>query len=151
MNLQQTVESLKAQFGTEFDANKAKADKFFEQLGKFAFGGFGAVLVIGLGILLVAIYNKFIGSGQNILVGVFLILFLIFAVLSLVYVIYTAHKESVKQASPRKLDEEHSTSQPKLAVPDTGKLLNESTVTPIPSVTENTTDLLHVKARTRKL
>lgn len=151
MNLQQTVESLKAQFGTEFDANTAKAEKFFNQLGKFAFGGFGAVVVIGIGILLVTIYNKFIGSGQNIMVGVFLILFMVFAALSLVYVIYASHKESLKQVNPRSIDEEHTAAKSELAAPDTGKLLNESTVAPIPSITENTTDLLHVEARTRKL
>lgn len=149
MNLQLTVESLKAQFGTEFDANTAKAEKFFNQLGKFAFGGFGAAVVIGLGLLFVAIYNKFIGSGENIMVGVFLIMFFVFALMSLAYVIYASHKESMKQVNQR-ISEPHGL-QSELSAPDTGKLLNQSTFEPVPSVVEDTTDLLHVEARTRKL
>jgi hypothetical protein len=147
MNLQQTVESLSAQFGTGHDADTAKAEKFFNQLGKFAFGGFGAVVVIGIGILLVSIFNKFIGNGSNIMIGVFLMLFLVFAALSLVYVVYNESKKDNKALRtvdvPTKALESDSR--------ETGRLLNEPTDLPIPSVIEDTTDLLHIDAHTRKL
>lgn len=147
MNLLQTVESLAAQFGTGHDAQTAKVENFFNQLGKFAFGGFGAVVVIGIGILLVTTFNKFIGNGSNIMIGVFLMLFLVFAALSLVYVIYNESRKD-NQALRKAVEPSNA---PEIALRDTGKLLNEPTDLPIPSVIEDTTDLLHVEARTRKL
>lgn len=146
MNLEQTAVTLADQFGAVRDVSSQSIDRFFNNLGKMAFGGFGAVLVIGIGYLLVTIFRRFILDGSQITFGVFLMLFIVFAALSLIYVIYN---ESTKdRKSKARIDETN-----KLSAPDTGKLLNEPAQVPIqvPSVVEDTTDLLTVEAKTRKL
>jgi hypothetical protein len=71
-------------------------------------------------------------------------LFIVFAALSLVYVIY---QESTKDRNrPMRVD-----GQGILKAPETGKLLREPSQMPIPSVIEDTTDLLTVESKTRKL
>lgn len=145
MNLEQTAITLTEQFGDEPGLSSRSIDRLFENLGKVALGGFGAVIVIGIGYLLYTILIRFILSGTQITFGVFLMLFIIFAALSLVYVIFNESKKDRKH--PRVRD----TMPNELAAPDTGKLLTEPTHLPIPSVIEDTTDLLTVDSKTRKL
>jgi hypothetical protein len=145
MNLEQTAGTLADQFGAVRDVSSQSIDRFFNNLGKMAFGGFGAVLVIGIGYLLVTVFRRFILDGTQIAFGVFLILFIVFAALSLTYVIYNESKKDRKPLNTRKQKANE------LSVPDTGKLLNEPSQMPTPSVVENTTDLLAVETKTRKL
>jgi hypothetical protein len=148
MNLEQTAVALTEQFGEDQGFPQRKIDRFFENLGKFAFGGFGTVLVIGIGFLIYTIVIQLMLEGTRIAFGVFLILFIVFAALSLTYVIYNEFKKDRKTfGNSRALKQ----AQIVEGVPDTGKLLREPTDMPIPSVIEDTTDLLHVEARTRKL
>ena len=145
MNLEQTAVELAGQFGSDHEISTRSIDRFFNSLGKFAFGGFATVLVIGLGFLLYTILSRFILNGSQIAFGVFLFLFVVFAALSLVYVIYNESKKD------RKVERRVDPLVLERSAPDTGKLLTESSELPIPSVIDDTTDLLHIEARTRKL
>ncbi len=145
MNLEQTASTLADQFGSDRGVSTRSIDRFFNSLGKVAFGGFGTVILIGIGYLLITILTRFILDGSQIAFGVFLMLFVVFASLSLVYVIYNESKKDrteTKRIEPAVID---------LLAPDTGKLLSQRSQIPIPSVVENTTDLLHVEPKTRKL
>lgn len=145
MNLEQTALDLADQFGAVRDVSSQSIDRFFENLGKVAFGGFGTVLLIGLGFLLYTIFTRFILDGSQVAFGIFLFLFVIFAAMSLSYVIYNEGRKDRRagiRAEPTVRD---------LSVPDTGRLLTKPAEMPIPSVVEDTTDLLHVEAKTRKL
>lgn len=149
MNLEETAITLVDQFGSVRDASSKSIDRFFNNLGKVAFGGFGAVVMIGIGYLLLTILTRFILDGSQIAFGVFLMLFIVFAALSLVYVIYNESKKDDQSAKRAVTSDLRSI--PELSGPDTGKLLSEPSHMPIPSVIENTTDLLTVESKTRKL
>ena len=144
MNLEQTAITLSDQFGPEGEISAGAVDRFFQNLGKFAFGGLGAVFVIGIGYLLWIILTRFVLEGTQVTFGVFLMLFVVFAALSLTYVIYNESRKGRRAVSRDEHPEE-------LAAPDTGKLLNQPSQTPIPSVIDDTTELLAIEAKTRKL
>lgn len=148
MNLESTAVTLAEQFGTGHDSGRP-IDRFFENLGKFAFGGLGTVLAIGIGFLLYYIFTQILLEGSRAAFGVFLMLLVVFASLALVYVFYNESRKDKMKAVRAGASELQAT--PELAAPDTGKLLNEPSQTPIPGVTEGTTDLLKVEAGTRKL
>jgi hypothetical protein len=149
MNLEQTSMTLQEQFGSVEGVPSKAVDRFFENLGKFAFGGFGAVVAIGIGFLLYTIFVQMLLEGTRIAFGVFLMLFIVFASLSLVYVIYN---ESRKDNKAKRAGSSPEPAAPaELAARDTGRFLNESTHMPVPSVLEDTTDLLKVDAKTRRL
>lgn len=145
MNLEQTALTLADQFGAVRNVPSQSIDRFFENLGKVAFGGFGTVLVIGLGFLLYTIFTRFILDGSQVTFGVFLFLFVIFASMSLSYVIYNESRKD------RRASKHVEPSVRDLSAPDTGRFLTESAEMPIPSVVEDTTNLLPVEAKTRKL
>ena len=149
MNLEQIALTLADQFGSDRSVSTQSIDRFFNSLGKVAFGGFGAVILIGIGYLLVTILTRFILDGSQIAFGVFLMLFIVFAALSLVYVIY--HESKKDGHSPKRAVTQDLPTIPGLSAPDTGKLLSEPVEVPIPSVIENTTDLLSVESKIRKL
>jgi hypothetical protein len=54
MNLEHTATTLAEQFGSDHGSIQS-IERFFNNLGKVAFGGFGAVIVIGIGYLLYTI------------------------------------------------------------------------------------------------
>jgi hypothetical protein len=145
MNLEQTALNLADQFGAVRDVSSQSIDRFFENLGKVAFGGFGTVLLIGLGFLLYTIFTRFILDGSQVTFGIFLFLFVIFAAMSLSYVIYNEGRKD------RRAGKRAESTVRDLSAPDTGRFLTEPAEMPISSVVENTTDLLHVEAKTRKL
>ena len=144
MNLEQTAVTLADQFGADFEISSRSVDRFFNSLGKFAFGGFGTVLVIGIGFLIYSVISKFIVDGSQVAFGVFLILFLIFASLSLVYVIYNESKKDKKRAASDERGRELSSAA-------TQNLLSEPSQMPIPSVVDDTTELLRIESKTRRL
>ncbi|MDI1240502.1 MAG: hypothetical protein PSX80_01110 [bacterium] len=144
MNLEQTAITLAEQFGTVRDLSSRSLERLFENLGKVAFGGFGTVLVIGLGFLLYTIFTRLILNGSQVAFGVFLFLFVIFASMSLIFVVYNESKKD--RAGSQRLKLPGTT----LPAPDTGKILTEPSQMPIPSVVEDSTDLLHLEAQTRR-
>lgn len=141
--------TLREQFGSVQGVSSKATDRFFENLGKIAFGGLGALLTIGVGFLLYTALTKMVLDGSRIELGIFLMLFIVFASLSLVYVIFNESKKDDKAKRAESSPELAAT--PELSAPDTGRFLNESTQMPVPSVIEDTTDLLKVDAKTRRL
>ena len=77
--------------------------------------------------------------------GIALSFFLVFAMLALVYVVLNeGRKERVLKTRIPERDGE-------LPGRDTAKLIRSGHFEPVPSVVDDTTELLHVTARTRKL
>lgn len=143
-NLERTVESFLEQMPDFEGVSNSKISRFFETIGKIGFGGLIGAGLVGFVILLITIVNKFVLSGQidKMIAGLILITLLISAVLGLAYVIYQEYaKEQKKGATAIRQNE--------IEAKDTAKLLEEKPFEPIPSVTENTTNLLFTELKTK--
>ncbi len=146
MNLEQAASSLLEQFPDRPRADLQREEKRLERFGTVAFGGFGVVVLLAIAGLIYWIIDKAILSGEGPVMGILLIAFLIFAALSLAYVIW---RESLNEK--RAKIEKAPGRIPDLAEPPE-KLLKETSFAPIPaSVVEDTTELLVPKSKTRKL
>jgi hypothetical protein len=112
-----------------------------EKYGNFAFGGFAAVFLLGISVLVFTVFNKMVLSGENVIFGLLLISFIIFAVLTLVYVFLN---ESLKEKKAKiKPDFKNE-----LEKRDTARLLEDKPFERVPaSVTEGTTELLYAEKR----
>ncbi len=145
LNLEKSAESLLLQLPDAQNADLVKREMFLERFGNFVFGGFLTIVLIAIGAIIYTIFVKFVLSGTSVIFGIFMILFVIFAALALAFVGYTEKiKEEKKSVNPNwqkeQLSEKH----------DTAKLLEDKPFEPVPSVVENTTELLHVENKTRK-
>lgn len=121
------------------------SDRRLEMFGNIVFGGLGLVGLAGVAGMIYTVIVKFVLTGEGVAFGVIISLLLIFAVLAIAFVIVNeARKEKSGKISSR---------DPKatLAELDTAKLLQTGDFQPIPSVIEETTNLLPVENRTRKL
>lgn len=145
LNLEKSAESLLEQLPTAQSANLLKHEKLIEKFGNFALGGFGVVVLFGVTILIYTIVKKFLVNGTDVYLAILLIAFITFALLSLIFVIFNESlKEKKAKINPvvkNELNEKR----------DAAKLLEEKTFEPISSVTENSTELLYAKNKTRKL
>jgi len=146
MNLEQTTSALLEQFPARKSVEIDRAERRLERFGQIAFGGFGIVLGIAILGIIYTIVTKMILSGDQPLAGVLLVLFLIFAALTLTYVVFA---EDLKEKRKAMMKNPTAAEQP--ADADTGKLLSEPAATPVASVIEDTTDLLPLENKTRKL
>jgi len=146
MNLEQTAASLAGQYGTEFDRSVTGWEKFFNAIGKFGFGGFCAVVVVGIIGLIYTIITRFILSGNNPIVGTLLALFIVFAALTLSWVIFNESKKDNKTSLPNPLS-----LPPELDSANTSRLTDGAHIPAPTSVTENTTNLLPTKNKTGEL
>ena len=140
MNLESTAEALRA--WTPVDSDEiSRSYRVQERYGQVVFGGAGVVGILAVIGLIYSVLTKMILTGNKPLVGILVIAILIFAPLALAYVILNENlKEKRKKARPAPPNELESS-------PVTGKLLEEKEFQPIPTVTENTTDLLPVRDR----
>lgn len=145
LNLEGAAASLLEQIPSAEAAELLKRQRNLEKFGNFAFGGFGIVIVIAVSAIIYWVFTKMVLSGENIFGGILLIAFMIFSTLTLAWVIFNEDLKEKKQKVNPTLKNELAESL------DTGKLLEEKPFEPISSVTENTTDLLPVENRTRKL
>ena len=103
------------------------------------------MVVLGAIGLIVGVILTMVVSGRDPIKGVLLALFLTFASLALSYVFLNeALKDKRKKLQAAFV-------APTLPSSETGKLLETGDFQPVPSVTEDTTNLLPVEARTRKL
>jgi hypothetical protein len=144
MNLSDAKLSLERQIGAHEILKLEASERRLEKFGTLAFGGFIGVVSLGVILLLFLILRGLVFSGSNPILGVFLFIFLIFAGLSLAYVFW---RESLKDK--RKKLSAATNAQPALQdTADAGALPPGAFV---PSVVENTTELLPVENRTRKL
>ncbi len=140
LNLEKAAESLKEQAPAWLSVHDE--DHWLELLGKFAIGGTALVGLVAVGAMVYTIVTKFILTGTGVFFGIVMSLLLIFAVLGVAYVaLNEGRKGKRKQAIPPS----------EIEKPDTAKLLDTGSFEPIPSVIEDTTDLLGVEAKTRKL
>jgi hypothetical protein len=150
MNLEHSAASLLEQFPDAPRADLQREEKMLERFGTVAFGGFGVVVLLAIAGLIYWIVDKAILSGEGPVMGILLIAFLIFAALSLAYVIW---RESLKEKRAKLEMAPGRKFEP--APEETGKLLNEGSFESVPSsVVEDTTDLLPARAprsQTRKL
>ena len=147
MNLEQTAMSLLEQFPTAQRANLQRYERVLERFGKIAFAGFGVVVLTAILGIIFVIITRMILTGANFWTGILLVAFIIFAGLTLSYVMLN---ETLKEKRA-KLNVPAPGLEP--AAPDTGRLLNEPSFQPASSVVEETTHLLdpEVISKTRKL
>lgn len=104
------------------------------------------VVVLAVLGLLYAVRDRFVFSGDNPLVGIPLMAFLVFAMLTLAYVVF---REDLKEKR-KKAGYDHAHAPSELPMPVvTGRLIEEKEFEPIPTVTESTTDLLPTGNRER--
>lgn len=144
LNLERTAESLLMQVPSAESAKLLKRERNLERFGNIAFGGFGVVLLSGIGAIIYYTFTKMILSGQSVIAGIFIIAFLIFAALTLIYVAFREDLNERKQKLNPTLKDELSEAK------TAGRLLEDKPFEPVPSVTENTTDLLYTESKTRK-
>lgn len=144
MNLTDIAVSFRQQFPHEGSANIRKREQMLERFGQIAFGGFGVVILTGVAGIIYWIVTKVILTGESFWSGILLIAFIVFAVLALAYVILRESINEKKQKLNPHLAAEAETAPP-------APLLQEGNFQPAVSVVEDTTDLLPVESRTRKL
>ena len=144
MNLEQAAQSLLEQFPGGQSIDLARREQMLERFGKIAFGGFGIVLLLAVAGMIYTVIMKMVLAGEQPWAGVLLIFFMLFALLSLTYVIFN---EDLKEKRKKALHPAPVEPEPDSIV--TGKLLDEGHFEPIPTVTENTTDLLPSRNRER--
>lgn len=138
MNLEGTVASLLEQFPDGARSELQKQEQKLERFGNIAFTGFAVVLGLGVLGLLYWILDKMVIGEASPLPGILLMAFIVFAALTLSYVVMNEHLKE-KRAKLGKLPDQ-------LPAAKTGKLLDESRFEPVPtSVTEGTTQLLNVR------
>jgi len=145
LNLEKSAESLLLQCSDEQNASLVKQSQTVEKFGNFALGGLGVVLLMAVSALIYFVFSKMILTGANILAGILIISFLVFAILSLAFV-YLNEATKEKKAKTNSLPSDELTGKS-----ETGKLLEEKYFEPAASVTENSTELLFAENKTRKI
>ena len=142
MNLESTANALRESMPDENSA-LFQQERRLERYGKFAFGGFGIVVLLAVAGFIYTIFTKMVLSGEKPVLGLLAMAFITFAVLALGYVIFNEDlKEKRRKARFTPPDELES---PAI----TGKLLEEKEFEPVPTVTESTTNLLPARKRDR--
>ena len=145
LNLEGTAASLLEQIPSAESANLLRYEKLVERFGNFALGGLGVVILFGVTILIYTIIEKFLAGGTNIYFAILTVGFIVFAFLSLIFVIFNESlKEKKAKINPTAQNQIESKT-------NTAKLLEDKPFEPAASVTENTTDLLYAEPKTRKL
>lgn len=144
-NLEETSKSILLQIPSAERAEILRREKSLERFGAFAWNGFGLVCLIGVGALLYTIFDKMVWSGKNPLMGIFYAAFIIFGTFSLIYLFF--HEDLKEKKKKIALREQADLPEPKT----TGKLLEDKPFEPIPSVVENSTELLMVENKTKEL
>lgn len=145
LNLEKSAESLLEQIPSAESAKLLKQQRNLEKFGNIAFGGFGVVLLIAVLSIIYWIFTTVILTGDSVFSGIMLIAFIVFAALTLTYVIFNEDLKERKQKMNPTLNNELSAKQ------DTAKLLEEKPFAPIQSITENSTELFPIENKTRKL
>ena len=137
LNLEPAAQSLLEHVPTGKRADLDRCERRIEKFGQIAFTGF--MIVIGLGVLglIYSILDRMVFSGDNPLAGLLLMAVLIFAMLTLAFVVFREDLKEKRMKAAR-------TTVPELEMPAvTARLLQDDReFEPIPAVTEETTDLL---------
>lgn len=145
LNLEASAQSLVSQVPEGDRAALEISERRLEKFGEFAFGGLMVVVSSGVLVMLYAVLERMVLSGEQPWTGILLMAFLIFATLTLAYV---AFRESLKEK--RKSMGIRPVSIPGIeSAPVTGRLLEERPFDSVPSAIEDTTSLLP-QDRTRR-
>lgn len=144
LNLEKIALSLFDQLPSAESAELLRRERSLEKLGTVTFTGLGLLVLLGVGSAFYLIVTRLIFAG-NVFAGIALMVFVVFAVLGVAYVYLNEDLKERKQKSKPGLKNELEKNL------QTGKLLEDKPFQPASSVVENTTDLLHVEQKTRKL
>lgn len=136
LNLEDIGRSLALQVPAGGETHLERKKASIEKIGKVGLIGLGSVGLIGVAAMIYSIATKFILSGTNIAAGIIFIALLIFAVLSLVYVIGMKSLEDERKShrTPPIVSDDASTAQ-----------LPENRPSPPPSIAEGTTHELNAR------
>jgi len=145
LNLEKSAASLFEQIPNTQNSSLIKQTQAVEKFGNFALGGLGVVLLTAVSAIVYFIFSKMILTGTNVLFGILIIAFLIFAALSLVFVFLNESSKEKKAKTNFLLNRELN------GQIETGKLFEEKHVEPAASVTENSTRLLFTENKTQKI
>ena len=146
MNLEQISAVLTEQL-PERDADIERREAKLEIFGNIAFVGLGIILAAGIVGILYMIITKMILSGEQPLAGILLANFVVFAGLALTYVVL---REDLNDRKKKARTVAGAAPEPDNEI-DTNKLLQDPIQEPAPSIVEDTTDLLPVEKKTRRL
>jgi hypothetical protein len=142
LNLTDIAASFLQQLPQGGSAGIQKQERMLERFGQVAFGGFGVVVLTAIAGIIYWIVTKVILTGESFWGGILLIAFMVFAALTLAYVfLRESINEKKQKISPQ------IAGGPEVSVPRLG----DAAFQPAVSVIEDTTDLLPVENRTRKL
>ena len=131
LNLEDTAKSLLAQIPSAETAALLRREQLLEKFGSIAWNGFGIVLLIAVGAIIYTIITAMVLSGKQPFAGILLTAFIVFAALTLAYVVFNEDLKEKKQKL--KLKAQKDLAKPKT----TGRLLEEKPFEGVPSVVEN--------------
>jgi len=145
INLRVIAESLLLQLTTAQNAKLSKKEGAIENFKNFVLSQFGLGLLIAVFFIISGIFFKVILKDNNVSFGISLIVIIVSTVWIILCVSYFQFvKERKAQINPVLTSE---LTEKK----DTGKLLEEKPFEPVHSVTENSTELLSVENKTKKI
>ena len=119
-------------------------DSRLEMFGNIVFGGLGVVGLAAVSGLIYAVVTGFILSGKGVVFGIIVSALIVFLVLALVYVILNEVKKDKKAKRPI------PAGKPELEIAETARLLDTGRFEPVPSVVEDTTELLKAEVPVRR-
>lgn len=143
LNLEDAAKSLLAQIPSAESATLLRHEKMIDRFGMFALGGLGVVALIALTAGLWYLVTKVIIGGTNVFAVILLVSFFVFAIFSLIFVVFN---ESLKEKKAKLKTPEKN----ELSAPQTSKLLADKPFESVKSVVEHSTELLPVENKTRK-
>ncbi len=146
LNLELSARSLKEQAPDIERADLQRQERALEKFGAVAFTGFGVVVALGFCALIFMILKNMVFGGVNPLLGILLSAFFVFAALTLGYVFW---RESLK--SKREKLEMAPGRMKEISQPANRKLIEEKDFHAVPSVIEDTTELLKLERKTKHL
>lgn len=144
MNLEASAESLMRQ--TE-GGEITPSDRRLEVFGSVVFSALGVIGALVLAGLVYTMVTRFVLTGEAIAFGIVLSLLIIFGGLALAFVVLNEGRKEKQAAHKGFASQQDSLSD----APNTAKLIESGHFEPVPSVVDDTTELLKVEARTRKL
>jgi hypothetical protein len=101
INLEPAAQSLLDHYPDSKGPDLERHERLLERFGRIAFGGLGIVVLIAIVGMIYSIFTKMILSGEKPLLGIMLSILILFAALSLVYVIFAEDlKEKKKKREP---------------------------------------------------
>lgn len=144
LNLEPSANSLREQRPTRPGADLQRQERALQKFGNVAMGGFGLVIGVAMLSFIYFIVTKMILSGTQPLAGILLVAFIIFAGLALTYVFLNESTKEKRQAIAKAPGRD-------LELPAMAhNALPETTSKLVPSVVEDTTELLDKVPRSRK-